>query len=107
MSSQNPKRAIYEVLRRAQADRTLSQTEDARAVARFFLGVAVGINAVNKSVADPGVFMDMVRVAMNAWDRPAARRNGSAARKRPRPDAPQHHRGKKVSASRSVPRNSK
>jgi TetR/AcrR family transcriptional repressor of nem operon len=99
--------AIYQVLRRAQADGTLSQTQDARALARFFLGVAWGINAVNKSVADPGVFRDMVRVAMSAWDRPAARRNGSAVRKRPRSDAPQHHRGKKVSASRSVPRNSK
>ena len=47
---------IYEVLRKAQADGTLSQTQDGRALARFFLGVAVGINAVNKSVADPGVF---------------------------------------------------
>jgi hypothetical protein len=56
MSSQNPKRAIYEVLRKAQADGTMSQTQDARALARFFLGVAWGINAVNKSVADPGVF---------------------------------------------------
>ena len=50
---------IYEVLRKAQADGTLSQTQDARALARFFLGVAWGINAVNKSVADPGVFRDM------------------------------------------------
>ncbi len=66
--------AIYQVLRKAQADGTLSQTQDARALARFFLGVAWGINAVNKSVADPGVFRDMVRVAMTAWDRPAAAR---------------------------------
>ena len=51
--------AIYQVLRKAQADGTLSQTQDARALARFFLGVAWGINAVNKSVADPGVFRDM------------------------------------------------
>ena len=79
MSSQNPKRAIYEVLRKAQADGTLSQTQDARALARFFLGVAWGINAVNKSVADPGVFRDIVRVAMTVWNTPAtARPNGSA-----------------------------
>ena len=108
MSSQNPKRAIYEVLRKAQADGTLSQTQDARALARFFLGVAWGINAVNKSVADPGVFRDIVRVAMTAWNTPAtARPNGSAVGKRPRSGAPQHHRSKKVSASRSVPHNSK
>jgi hypothetical protein len=47
---------IYEVLGKAQADGTLSQTQDARALAPFFLGVAVGINAVNKTVADPAVF---------------------------------------------------
>ena len=64
--------AIYQVLRKAQADGTLSQTQDARALARFFLGVAWGINAVNKSVADPGVFRDMVRVAMTAWETPPA-----------------------------------
>jgi hypothetical protein len=108
MSSQNPECAIYEVLRKAQADGTLSQTQDARTLARYFLGVAWGINAVNKSVADPGVFRHMVRVAMTAWDRPAAARlDGSAVRKRPSSGAPQRHRRKKVSASRSVPRNSR
>ena len=100
--------AIYEVLRKAQADGTLSRTPDARALARFFLGVAWGINAVNKSVADPGVFRDMVRVAMSVWETPgAARPNGSAARKRPRSDAPQHHRSKKAAVRRRVPHNSK
>src|ERR1700758_1797904 len=64
--------AIYQVLRKAQTDGTLSQTQDARALARFFLGVAWGINAVNKSVADPGVFRDIVRVAMSVWDGPNA-----------------------------------
>src|SRR6266478_2341528 len=78
--------AIYQVLRRAQADGTLRQTQDARALARFFLGVAWGINAVNKSVADPGVFRDMVRVAMSAWDRPAAQRKGSRLTAHGRPN---------------------
>ena len=80
--------AIYQVLRRAQADGTLSQTQDARALARFFLGVAWGINAVNKSVADPGVFRDMVRVAMTAWEMPgAAQCKGSRFIVRGRPNA--------------------
>jgi hypothetical protein len=58
------------------------------ALARFFLGVAWGINAVNKSVADPGVFRDMVRVAMPAWDTPrAAQRKGSRFTVRGRPNA--------------------
>src|SRR6202040_2401786 len=70
--------AIYQVLRRAQADGTLGQTQDARALARFFLGIAWGINAVNESGADPGVFRDMVRVAMTAWKTPdAAQSKGS------------------------------
>src|SRR5689334_5249101 len=79
--------AIYQVLRRAQNGGTLSQTQDARALARFFLGVAWGINAVNKSVADPGVFRDMVRVAMTAWSTPAAaQRKGSTLTAHGRPN---------------------
>jgi TetR/AcrR family transcriptional regulator, transcriptional repressor for nem operon len=70
--------AIYHVIRKAQTDGTLSPAQDARALARFFLGVAWGINAVNRSVADPGVLRDMVRVAMTAWNTPAAaQRKGS------------------------------
>ena len=60
--------AIYQVLRKAQNDGTLNPAEDARALARFFLGVAWGINAVNRTIADPGVLRDMVRVAMSVWD---------------------------------------
>ena len=79
--------AIYQVLRKAQADGTLSQTQDARALARFFLGVAWGINAMNKSVADPGVFRDMVRVAMTAWETPGvAQRKGSRLTAHGRPN---------------------
>src|ERR1700738_1245809 len=64
--------AIYQVLRKAQTDGALSPEQDARALARFFLGVGWGMNAVNKSVADPGVFRDIVRVAMTAWRAPGA-----------------------------------
>jgi TetR/AcrR family transcriptional regulator, transcriptional repressor for nem operon len=78
--------AIYEVLRKAQTDGTLNPTQDARALARFFLGVAWGINAVNRSTADPGVLRDMVRVAMTAWDTPdAAQRKGSGLTAHGRP----------------------
>jgi TetR/AcrR family transcriptional repressor of nem operon len=59
---------IYRVLRKAQADGALNPAQDARARARFFLGVAWGINAVNKAVADPEVLRDMVRAAMSVWD---------------------------------------
>jgi len=60
--------AIYRVLRRAQAEGSLASTLDARALARFFLGVAQGLNVVNKAVADPEVLKDMVTVAMSVWD---------------------------------------
>ena len=100
--------AIYEVLRKAQADGTLSQTQDARALARFFLGVAWGINAVNKSVADPGVFRDMVRVAMSVWDTAAAVQiDGPRMTERRRRGDAHGSARKKVAVRRSVPHNSK
>jgi len=60
--------AIYRVLQRAQADGTLASNADARALARFFTGVAQGLNVVNKAVADPEVLRDITKVAMRAWD---------------------------------------
>src|SRR6202171_3790110 len=60
--------AIYRVLRRGQAEGSLASALDARALARFFLGVAQGLNVVNKAVADPEVLKDMVTVAMSVWD---------------------------------------
>jgi len=62
--------AIYGVLRRAQAEGSLASTLDPRALARFFMGVAHGLNVVSKAVADPGVLKDMARVAMSIWDEP-------------------------------------
>jgi TetR/AcrR family transcriptional repressor of nem operon len=62
--------AIYRVLSRAQAEGSLAATLDARALARFFMGVAQGLNVVNKAVADPGVLKDMAKVAMRVWDAP-------------------------------------
>jgi len=59
---------IYHVLRKAQVSGVLNPALDARALARFFLGVAWGINAVSRTVADPEMLRDMVRVAMSVWD---------------------------------------
>src|SRR5258708_16573886 len=58
--------AIYRVLRKAQAQGALNPAHDARALARFFLGVAWGINAVNKTVAAPEVLRAMGGTAMSA-----------------------------------------
>jgi TetR/AcrR family transcriptional repressor of nem operon len=60
--------AIYRVLRRAQAEGSLATTRDARALARFFLGVAQGLNVMNKAVADPEMLKDIARTAMKVWD---------------------------------------
>ena len=63
--------AIYQVLRRAQAEGSLDREQDARALARFFVGVAHGLNAVNKVAPDPAMLKDMVKVAMGVWEVPA------------------------------------
>jgi TetR/AcrR family transcriptional repressor of nem operon len=65
--------AIYDVLRCAQAEGSLDSSVDARALARFFMSVAQGLNVVNKAVADPGVLKDAVRVAMTVWQAPRGR----------------------------------
>jgi TetR/AcrR family transcriptional regulator, transcriptional repressor for nem operon len=62
--------ALYHVLLRAQTTGALSRTQDCRALARFFVGVAQGLNVVHKAMADPAVLQDMVRVAMQVWDAP-------------------------------------
>ena len=60
--------AIYQVLRRAQTDGLIESTEDARALARFFVGIAHGLNAVSKAVPDPAMLKDIVKTAMRVWD---------------------------------------
>ena len=78
--------AIYQVLRRAQTDGLIESTEDARALARFFVGIAHGLNAVSKAVPDPAMLKDIVKTAMRVWDaaKPAApvRRAGKTAVRR-------------------------
>jgi TetR/AcrR family transcriptional regulator, transcriptional repressor for nem operon len=75
--------AIYRVLRRAQAEGSLAASRDARALARFFLGVAQGLNVMNKAVADPEMLKDIARTAMRVWDEgaAAARIQGAPAKK--------------------------
>jgi len=63
--------AIYYVLHRAQTEGALNRAHDCRALARFFLGVAQGLNVVNKAIADPAMLKDMVNVAMRVWDAPS------------------------------------
>jgi TetR/AcrR family transcriptional regulator, transcriptional repressor for nem operon len=66
---------IYRVLRRAQAEGSLAITVDAKALARFFLGVAQGLNVLNKALADPEVLKDIARTAIRVWDEPAQARS--------------------------------
>ena len=70
--------AIYAVLRRAQAEALLDPTQDARALARLFLGVAQGMNVVNKATADPTMLKDMVSAVMSVWKIPVRPRRRAA-----------------------------
>src|SRR6266852_459218 len=60
--------AIYGTLRRAQVKGRLNSGLDVRALARFFMAVAQGLNVVNKAVPDPGILTDVSRVAMTVLD---------------------------------------
>jgi TetR/AcrR family transcriptional repressor of nem operon len=73
--------AIYQVLRRAQTEHVLSPKQDARALARFFVGVAQGLNVVNKAAPNTTMLKDMVKVAMRVWD--AERVPASGRRRQP------------------------
>src|SRR5512146_3133160 len=92
---------IYRVLRRAQAEGSLAAMLDARALARFFLGVAQGLNVVNKAVADPEMLKDIAITAMRVWDEPgvprpseASARHRSGRRGAPRRSKRQNRKGK-------------
>jgi TetR/AcrR family transcriptional repressor of nem operon len=65
--------AIYKVLRRAQSEGLLEPTQDARALARFFVAVAQGMNVVNKATGETTMLQDMVKAAMSVWKRPRQR----------------------------------
>jgi len=88
--------AIYRVLRRAQLQGMLDLAQNARALARFFMGTAQALNVVNKAAPDPSILRDMVSVAMGVWKTPPQVRNnrqlGSApAHKQP----PKNLKGRK------------
>jgi TetR/AcrR family transcriptional repressor of nem operon len=100
--------AIDRVLRNAQVERALKPDQDARALARFFLGVAWGINAVSRTVADPKVPRDMVRAAMSVWDAAGAVQfNGLRMNERRRGKEAQRITRKEAAVGRDVPDSSK
>ena len=66
--------AIYTVLRRAQAEGMLDPQADARALARFYLGIAKGIGVLHKVFGDASPLRDIVRIAMSKWPHPAGSR---------------------------------
>jgi TetR/AcrR family transcriptional repressor of nem operon len=64
--------AIYTVLRRAQAEGMLDPGADARALARFYLGIAKGIGVLHKVFGDASALRDIVKIAMSKWPYPAS-----------------------------------
>lgn len=59
--------AIYETLCRASDLKLLGLNEDPRALARFFLCVAQGLNVVSRAGGGPAMLKSMAKVAMNVW----------------------------------------
>ena len=72
--------AMYVVLRRAQADGLLDPAADARAIARFYLGVAKGITVLHKVFGDASALRDIVKIAMSRWPYPERTRTGASKR---------------------------
>jgi len=62
--------ALYHVLHRAQVAGALNRGQDCRALARFFVGVAQGVNVVHKAGADPATLQDIVAIALRTLDTP-------------------------------------
>lgn len=60
-------KAIHTVLRRAQTQGSLDAAVDARALARFYLGVAKGLGVLHKVFGDSSMLHDIVKVAMSKW----------------------------------------
>jgi TetR/AcrR family transcriptional regulator, transcriptional repressor for nem operon len=72
--------AIYVVLRRAQAEGLLDPGADARALARFYLGIAKGIGVLHKVFGDASALRDIVKIAMSKWPHPEDKRIGTSKR---------------------------
>jgi TetR/AcrR family transcriptional repressor of nem operon len=66
--------AIYTVLRRAQGEGLLDPAADARAFARFYLGIAKGMGVLHKVFGDASSLRDIVKIAMSKWPYPAGKR---------------------------------
>jgi TetR/AcrR family transcriptional regulator, transcriptional repressor for nem operon len=92
--------ALYHVLHRAQVAGALDHGQDCRALARFFVGVAQGVNVVHKAGADPATLQDIVAIALRALDPPCPPRQETQAangEKRPRQRRPATPRPKRSS----------
>lgn len=59
--------AIFETLRRASAMNLLGPKNGPRALARFFLGVAQGLNVVSRAGATPSMLKSIATTAMSVW----------------------------------------
>jgi hypothetical protein len=75
--------AMYAVLRRAQVQGALDPVADARALARFYLGVAKGITVLHKVYGDVSGLRDIVEVALSKWPAPAGDRGRVVGRAAP------------------------
>jgi TetR/AcrR family transcriptional repressor of nem operon len=96
--------ALYHVLHRAQVAGALHRGQDCRALARFFVGVAQGVNVVHKAGAGPATLQDIVATALRALDtslppwQETQAPNGKQRPRQPRPAAPRPKRSSRRAA---------
>jgi TetR/AcrR family transcriptional regulator, transcriptional repressor for nem operon len=65
--------AIYDLLRRAQAEGQLDAGHDARALARFFTAVSRGVAQLHRSGGDARALRDVAQTALLVLDAPPAK----------------------------------
>jgi TetR/AcrR family transcriptional regulator, transcriptional repressor for nem operon len=76
--------AIYVALVRARAEGVVDPAVDARALARFYLGVAKGISVLHKVFGDTSALRDIVKIAMSKWPYPGRPMEGRRQARRSR-----------------------
>ena len=59
--------ALYGVFQRSKKQGDLDRAVDARALARFYLGVAKGITVLHKVYGNTAMLRDIAKVAMTKW----------------------------------------
>lgn len=67
-NDQQMEEAFYLVIKKGQESGELKNEEDARALSRFIFNTVKGMRVTGKSVTDPSVFNDIIKLTISALD---------------------------------------